>query len=103
MAIVGRPVSRVLQARGYMEVLRVCTDGTRNACSKLYSAAAREAVSRGAEAVITYTRADEGGASLRASNWTQDGETSARSWDCPSRPREDRDERVPRVRWIAPV
>ena len=47
VAITGRPVSKVLQARGYAEVSRLCTDGTRNACSVLYAAACREARKRG--------------------------------------------------------
>lgn len=39
VAVVGRPVSRVLQADGYTaEVTRVCVvDGARNACSMLHA------------------------------------------------------------------
>lgn len=38
VAIVGRPVSRYLDDGWTLEVNRLCTDGTRNACSFLYSA-----------------------------------------------------------------
>ena len=38
VATVGRPVSRHLDKGWTLEVTRLCTDGTRNACSKLYSA-----------------------------------------------------------------
>ena len=41
VAIVGRPVSRYLDDGLTLEVNRLCTDGTKNACSFLYGAAAR--------------------------------------------------------------
>lgn len=41
VAIVGRPVSRHLDDGWTLEVNRLCTDGTRNACSMLYAAAWR--------------------------------------------------------------
>lgn len=44
VCMVGRPVSKELQAQGYVEAIRVCTDGTRNACSFLISRARRAAV-----------------------------------------------------------
>ena len=43
VAIVGRPVSRYLDNGLTLEVNRICTDGTKNACSFLYGAAARAA------------------------------------------------------------
>ena len=43
VAIVGRPVSRYLDDGLTLEVNRLCTDGTKNACSFLYGAAARAA------------------------------------------------------------
>lgn len=43
VAIVGRPVSRYLDDGWTLEVNRLCTDGTRNACSILYAAAWRAA------------------------------------------------------------
>ena len=41
--IVGRPVSRMRDDGATLEVTRLCTDGTRNACSFLYGCAARAA------------------------------------------------------------
>ena len=41
VVIVGRPVSRGLDDGKTVEVLRLCTDGTKNVCSFLYSKAAR--------------------------------------------------------------
>jgi hypothetical protein len=42
-AVVGRPVARKLDDGYTAEVTRLCTDGTKNACSKLYAACARSA------------------------------------------------------------
>ena len=47
VAIVGRPVARHLDDGWTLEVNRLCTDGTRNACSMLYSAAWRAARAMG--------------------------------------------------------
>jgi len=43
VVIVGRPVSRMRDDGRTLEVTRLCTDGTKNACSFLYGAAARAA------------------------------------------------------------
>jgi len=82
VAIVGRPIARHLDDGMTLEVLRVCTDGTRNACSALYGAARRAAKALGYARVVTYTLKEEGGASLRASGWRCDGEAGkpARHW-----------------------
>ena len=53
-AIVGRPVSRHLDDGWTLEVNRLCTDGTRNACSMLYAAAWRAARAMGYKRVVTY-------------------------------------------------
>lgn len=99
VAIVGRPIARGLDDGWTLEALRVCTDGTRNACSFLYGAAWRATRALGYRRLVTYTRVDEPGTSLIASGWRVVAEVSARSWDTPTRPRVDRDERVPRLRW----
>jgi hypothetical protein len=101
VAIVGRPVARGLDDGFTLEALRVCTDGTRNACSFLYAAAWRATRALGYRKLVTYTRQDESGSSLKAAGWRVVGEVTARSWHTPTRPRVDRDERVPRLRWEA--
>ena len=55
VAIVGRPVSRYLDDGFTLEVNRLCSDGTKNACSILYAAAARAARAMGYRKIITYT------------------------------------------------
>lgn len=103
VAILGRPVSRHLDAQGYIEVLRVATDGTPNACSMLYGAARRVAREMGypAEKIITYTLADEPGTSLRAAGWHPSVTVRGESWDRPARERTDRHPTTPKVRWAA--
>ena len=87
VVIVGRPVSRHRDDGLTAEVTRLCTDGTRNACSFLYGAAARAAFALGFTKIGTYTLPDEGGASLRAAGWTLLGERGGGEWSVPSRPR----------------
>lgn len=67
---VGRPVSRVLDDGKTVEVTRLCSDGTKNVCSFLYSRAARIAKELGYSKIITYILETESGDSLAASGWT---------------------------------
>lgn len=101
VAIAGRPVARSLDDGSTLEVLRVCTDGTPNACSKLYGAMRRTAREMGYRKVITYTLAEESGVSLRAAGWIMDGTTRGGSWDRPNRERTDRHPVGPKFRWAA--
>lgn len=89
VAIVGRPVSRHRDDGQTLEVTRLCTDGTRNACSFLYGAAARAAFALGYLRVGTYILASETGSSLRAAGWRLIGERGGGSWSRESRPRID--------------
>lgn len=101
VALLGRPVSRMLAAQGWLEVTRVASDTTPNTCSALLGACAREARRRGAPVVVTYTLEDEPGTSLRAAGWTEDGLTSGGSWDRDDRERDESDvEDVRKVRWL---
>ena len=63
-----------------VEVTRLCTDGTRNAASKLYGAIVRAAKALGYKRAFTYTLPEEGGASLKASGWKMDGEVTPEGW-----------------------
>ncbi len=92
VAIIGRPVSRHLDNGWTLEVNRCCTDGTKNACSMLYSSAWKAAKALGYQRLITYTLPEEGGASLKASNWKCIGLKGGGNWNVKSRPRIDVDE-----------
>lgn len=103
VAILGRPVARHLDGQGYIEVVRVATDGTSNACSMLYGAARRVAREMGYQPsqIITYTLAEESGVSLRAAGWHVDAETRGGSWDRPGRARADKHPTGQKIRWSA--
>lgn len=90
VAIIGRPVARMRDDGVTAEITRLATDGTRNACSFLYGAAARAAFALGFKRIGTYILASEPGISLVASGWRLVGEVRGRSWSCPSRPRVDK-------------
>ena len=80
VAMVGRPIGRFLDDGLTLEVNRCCTDGTRNACTMLYGAATRAAKALGYKRIFTYTLQSEPGTSLKASNWTCDGEAGGTHW-----------------------
>lgn len=80
VAMCGRPVSRHLDDGMTCEINRVCTDGTKNACSMLYGACCRIAKHMGYKLIITYTLASENGASLKASNFIFDGQAGGTQW-----------------------
>lgn len=101
VAIVGRPVSRMRDDGTTLEVTRLCTDGTKNACSFLYGAAARACFALGYERLGTYTLPSEGGASLRAAGWRLVGKRGGGSWSVPSRPRIDKHPTEPKLLWEA--
>jgi hypothetical protein len=101
--IAGRPVARMLDDGMTLEVTRAATDGTSNANSMLYGAARRACFALGYRRLVTYTQANEGGASLRAAGWRVIAERPARpGWTCPSRPRDDHGvDGIPRTLWEA--
>ena len=71
VATAGRPIARHFDDGLTLEVNRTCTDGTRNVNSLLYGAIWRAAKAMGYRRCITYTQADESGASLRAAGWVR--------------------------------
>jgi hypothetical protein len=80
VVIVGRPVSRYLDDGWTLEVNRLCTNGSRNACSMLYGAAWRAARAMGYKRLITYILESESGASLRAAGWKCIGQAGGLRW-----------------------
>lgn len=90
VASVGRPVARMLDDGWTAEVTRLCTDGTRNAASKLYAACWRCARAMGYRRLITYILESEPGTSLRAAGWREVGRAGGGSWGRQSRPRVDK-------------
>lgn len=96
---VARPVSRMLDDGETVEVVRLCTDGTKDVCSFLYSKAARIAKEMGYKKIITYILESESGTSLKAAGWEQEAVTSGGHWTRPSRPRSTTAPTVPKKRY----
>lgn len=80
VAVVGLPKARMAMDGWTLEITRVATDGTRNACSLLYGASRRAAFALGYTRILTYTLAEESGASLRASGFTEEASIEGESW-----------------------
>ena len=100
VAICERAKAR-MESEMMCEVTRVCTDGTKNACSMLYGACARAAQAMGYDVIKTFILKSEPGTSLKASGWLADGEVDARNWSRPSRQREITEHsREPKIRYI---
>lgn len=102
VATIGRPVSRGTNPRAIVEVTRVCTDGTPNACSALYGAACRQQRAMGYAKAQTYILESEPGTSLRAAGWRPVARTAGGSWSTPSRARQDKAPTDPKIRWECP-
>lgn len=103
VAIVGRPKSRVIDDGFTAEINRLCSDGTRNVCSKLLSAIKKIARIMGYRRLLTYTLPEEGGSSLRAAGYRQIGLRGGGKWDTPSRPRVDTHPTQKKLLWEAPL
>ena len=99
VAICGRPVNRFLDDGYTLEVNRLCTDGTRNACSMLYAATWRAARAMGYHKLITYILDSENGASLKASGWKCVGQAGGLRWTGKRRPKVDLCPAQMKIRW----
>ena len=103
VATVGRPVSRHLDDQTTLEVTRVATDGTPNACSMLLGAAVRAARAIGYRRVLSYTLTTEPGTSLRAAGFRLDNpRAGGGSWSRPERARTDSHPVEAKQRWVWP-
>lgn len=89
VATVGRPINPTLDDGTTLEITRCCTDGSRNACSKLYGACFRGARALGYSKIITYTLSTETGSSLIASGFTKTKFVKGEKWGRIGRPRRD--------------
>lgn len=95
----ARPVSRCLDDGKTIEIVRLCTDGTKDVCSFLYARAARVAKEMGYSKIITYILDSESGISLKASGWCKEADTKGHHWNCPSRPRKTTAPTCNKQRW----
>jgi hypothetical protein len=103
VAIVGRPVARMLDDGWTLEVTRTCTDGTKNANSCLYGACRRAAFALGYKRLITYALREESGVSLTAAGWKCLGKAGGGTWDRRLRPRVDKHPLQAKLLWEAEI
>ncbi len=109
VSVIARPVSRVLQAQGVIEITRLCTveglegigEHANAAASTLYARSRRLAAAFGFQRIVTYTLASERGSSLLGDGWQPDlALAGGGEWDRPSRRREvARHPTEPKRRW----
>ena len=102
VALVGH-AARLLAEDDCLSVLRCAViEGHHNACSMLYGACSRAAKAMGATDLVTYTHADENGASLKASGWIYGGSTTGGEHSRAGRKRAPAVDAAPKQRWYAP-
>jgi hypothetical protein len=101
-AIVGRPVARLAGSpREVLEVVRLVSDGTPNACSILYAAAARAGKSLGFARIQTYILESELGTTLKASGWESAGRAGGGQWKhTDGKPRRTDQPTEAKERWV---
>lgn len=81
VAIVGRPVARKCDPYFTAEVTRLCTNGSKNACSFLYAACARICKEMGFLKIQTYILDTESGITLRAAGWVHAADSTGGDWN----------------------
>jgi len=99
-ASVGRPVARLTPPKEVLEVTRLVTNGTSNACSCLYSAAARVGKELGYKRIQTFILESEPGVSLLAAGWKFDGVSVGGQWKHTSGPRRTDQPTCPKHRYV---
>ena len=85
VAICGRPKARMSPQYSLIEINRLATDGTKNACSKLYGACAAIAKLMGFDDIETAILESEPGTSLVAAGFQFRRKTDGGDWNRPSR------------------
>lgn len=94
VAIVGRPIARMLQEEGTAELLRLCTrpEAPKGSASKLYARAKRIWQLMGGKRIVTYTLKHESGSSLRGAGIHEAAaDVQRQQWSRPSRVRDKRE------------
>jgi hypothetical protein len=100
-AIVGRPIARLTSQYDVAEITRLVTDGTYNACSKLYGACARVAKEMGFKSIQTFILDSENGSSLKASGYVLHHHSPGGDWTSTSKPNRRQDQpMVPKQLWV---
>ncbi len=107
--VVGRPVNRNMQQRGFLEITRGCVHAdwpdehlARHAASKLYASAIDRIKKLEQQKLMTYTLESEDGRSFRHLGFERVWLTKGGSWNTPSRPRTDKAPVTRKWLWVWP-
>lgn len=112
VAIVGNPLSASFMDGVTAEVTRCCVldDAPMGTCSWLYARAKRAWQALGGHRLLTYTLAEESGASLRGAGWNSEAQTAGAGGAWGRKSSRDGKPRAelpiyakPKVRWSAPL
>ena len=96
----AKPVARMLDDGKTIEIVRCCSDGTKNLCSFMLGRARRIAKEMGYSKIISYILDTESGTSYKAAGWYKEADTrGGRSWNTPSRPRSTNAPTCDKQRW----
>ncbi len=90
VAIVGRPIARMLDDGTTAEVTRCCVleNGPKNICSFLYGRCWRIWQQMGGLKMVTYTLSTDSGSSLKGAGWNPAQITEGNKWTRKNRSRE---------------
>ena len=95
----AKPVARLLDDSRTIEIVRCCSDGTKNLCSFMLGRARRIASAMGYEKMISYILDSETGASYKAAGWHKEADIRGHSWNTPSRKRATTAPTCDKQRW----
>lgn len=99
VAICGRPVARKTDQKNVLEVLRLCTNGEKNACSFLYAVCVRVAKELAFKRIQTFTLESEGGTSLEAAGWARGHVSKGKDGWQSREGRRDDQPTTPKIHW----
>lgn len=95
----AKPIARLLDDGKTIEIVRCCSDGTKNLCSFMLGRARRIAKAMGYNKMISYILESESGVSYKAAGWHKETDTRGHTWHTPGRPRTDTAPTCDKQRW----
>jgi hypothetical protein len=95
----AKPVARMLDDGKTIEIVRCCSDGTKNLCSFMLGRARRIAKEMGYIKIISYIHDTENGTSYKAAGWHKEASIRGHTWNTPSRPRSTTAPTCDKQRW----
>jgi hypothetical protein len=95
----AKPIARMLDDGKTIEIVRCCSDGTKNLCSFMLGRARRIAAAMGYHKMISYILDSEMGTSYKAAGWHKEADTRWHTWNTRQRPRSTTAPQCNKQRW----